>query len=118
MNIKRRINDAKLKAIALAINYLPGRQMTELKAPGRSIAATIKAQLWNMRMGGYISEYDEFLGCTIADVISGGDVPGGTLISEEYLLDLELEAFLGLCGQKKTQERIHHMLRTGKSLRN
>jgi 3-hydroxyacyl-CoA dehydrogenase len=71
-----------------------------------------------MRMGGFISEYDQFLAATIADVITGGDVPAGTLITEEYLLDLEREAFVRLCGQKKTLERIQHMLKKGKPLRN
>ncbi len=118
MDIDRRIFDAKQKVIALAANYRPDRPLTGLKAPGRSIAASIKSQLWNMRMGGFISEYDEFLGSTIADVITGGDVPAGTLISEEYLLDLEREAFVRLCGQKKTLERIQHMLKKGKALRN
>jgi len=55
---------------------------------------------------------------TIADVMTGGDVPAGTLISEEYLLELEREKFLRLCGQKKTLERIQHMLKKGKPLRN
>ncbi len=118
MDIDRRIHDAKQKVIALAANYRPNRPLTDLKAPGRSIAASIKSQLWNMRVGGFISEYDEFLGAAIADVITGGDVPAGTLITEEYLLDLEREAFVRLCGQKKTLERIQHMLKKGKALRN
>ncbi len=118
MDIDKRIFDAKQMAIALASNYRPSKPLTDLKAPGRSIAASIKSQLWNMRMGGFISEYDEFLGGTIAGVITGGDVPAGTLITEEYLLELEREAFIKLCGQKKTLERIQHMLKKGKPLRN
>lgn len=118
MDVDKRIYDAKQKALALAANYRPAMPETSLKAPGRSIAASIKSQLWNMRMGGFITEYEEFLGATIADVITGGDVPAGTLITEEYLLDLEREAFVRLCGQKKTLERIQHMLKKGKPLRN
>lgn len=118
MDLDKRIYDAKQKAIALSVNYRPGRPLTDLKAPGRSVAASIKSQLYNMRMGGFISEYDQFLAATIADVITGGDVPAGTLITEEYLLDLEREAFVRLCGQKKTLERIQHMLKKGKPLRN
>jgi 3-hydroxyacyl-CoA dehydrogenase len=118
MNPDRRIHDARLRVIALAANYRPGRPVTGLKAPGRSVAATIKTQLWNMHTGGFISDYDRFLAGTIADVITGGDVPAGTLITEEYLLELEREAFVRLCGQKKTLERIRHMLQKGKSLRN
>jgi 3-hydroxyacyl-CoA dehydrogenase len=118
MDIDKRIHDAKLKAIALAANYRPGRPLVDLKAPGRGVAASIKTQLWNMRQGGFISEYDQFLASSVADVITGGDVPAGTLITEEYLLELEREAFVRLCGQKKTLERIQHMLKKGKPLRN
>jgi 3-hydroxyacyl-CoA dehydrogenase len=118
MDLDKRIHDAKLKAISLAATYRPGRPLTDLKAPGRSIAASIKTQLWNMRQGGFISEYDQYLASAVADVITGGDVPAGTLITEEYLLELEREAFVRLCGQKKTLERIQHMLKKGKPLRN
>jgi len=118
MDIDKRIHDAKLKAISMAANYRPGLPVQGLKAPGRSVAASIKSQLWNMQKGGFISEYDQFLGGTIADVITGGDVPAGTLITEEYLLELEREAFVRLCGQEKTLERIRHMLKKGKPLRN
>jgi 3-hydroxyacyl-CoA dehydrogenase len=118
MDIDKRIHDAKLKAISLAANYRPGRPLTDLKAPGRSMAASIKSQLWNMQQGGFISEYDQYLAGMVADVITGGDVPAGTLITEEYLLELEREAFVRLCGQKKTLERIQHMLKKGKPLRN
>ena len=118
MDLDKRIFDAKQKAIALAANYRPSKPLIDLKAPGRSIAATIKSQIWNMKMGGQVTEFEELLAGTIADVITGGDVPAGTLITEEYLLDLEREAFLKLCGQKKTLERIQHMLKKGKPLRN
>jgi 3-hydroxyacyl-CoA dehydrogenase len=118
MDIDKRIHDAKLKAISMAANYRPSLPVSGLKAPGRSVAASIKSQLWNMQKGGFITEYDQFLAGTIAEVISGGDVPAGTLISEEYLLELEREAFVRLCGQEKTLERIRHMLKKGKPLRN
>jgi len=118
MDIGQRIHDAKQKARALAVNYRPGRPLTGLKAPGRSIAASIKAQLWNLEQGGFISAHDKYLASGIADVITGGDVPAGTPISEEYLLELEREAFLRFCGQKKSAERIQHMLKKGRALRN
>ena len=118
LDLDRRIHDAKLKAIALASNYRPGRPATALKAPGRSVAASIKGQLWNLEQGGFISGYDHYLASGIAEVITGGDVPGGTLITEEYLLELEREAFLRFCGQRQTLERIQHMLKKGKPLRN
>jgi len=118
MDLDKRIFDAKQKVLALSANYRPGKPLIDLRAPGRSIAASIKSKLWNMRMGGFITEYEEFLGSTIADVITGGDVPADTLITEQFLLDLEREAFVRLCGQKKTLERIQHMLKKGKPLRN
>jgi 3-hydroxyacyl-CoA dehydrogenase len=118
MDPDKRIFDAKQKAIALSANYRPSRPLIDLKAPGRSVAATIKSQVWNMKMGGRVTEFDELLAGTIADVITGGDVPAGTLITEEYFLELEREAFLKMCGQKKTLERIQYMLKKGKPLRN
>jgi 3-hydroxyacyl-CoA dehydrogenase len=118
MDLDRRLHDAKLKALALAANYRPSRPVTGLKAPGRGIAATMKAQLWNLVQGNFISDYDRFLASGIAEVITGGDVPAGTLLTEQYLLDLEREMFLRFCGQKKTAERIQHMLKKGKPLRN
>jgi 3-hydroxyacyl-CoA dehydrogenase len=118
MNVDRLIADAKQKVIALARNYRPGRPEENLKAPGKSVAASIKSQLWNMQMGGFITPYEAEMGGIIAGVITGGDVPAGTLISEEYLLGLEREGFLKLCGNKKTAERIQHMLKKGKPLRN
>jgi 3-hydroxyacyl-CoA dehydrogenase len=118
MNIDNLVHDAKQKVLALAANYRPSRPLTDLKAPGRSVAASLESQLWNMKRGGFITEYEEKLGKTIAGVITGGDVPAGTTVTEEYLLDLEREAFLELCGEKKTLERIQHMLKKGKPLRN
>ncbi len=118
MNADNLINDAKQMALALAQNYIPKSPLVNLKAPGRGVAASIKSQLWNMRVGGMITEYEEFMGGIIADVITGGDVNAGTLITEEYLLKLEREAFVKLCMQKKTMERIQHMLTKGKPLRN
>ncbi|MCM2333031.1 MAG: 3-hydroxyacyl-CoA dehydrogenase/enoyl-CoA hydratase family protein [Anaeromyxobacteraceae bacterium] len=114
----RHLHDAKLKVLALAPGYKPGRPATDLKAPGRSVAASLASSLWNMRMGGFITEYEELLGKKIAGVITGGDVPAGTPITEQWLLDLEREAFVSLCGQRKTLERIQHMLKKGKPLRN
>ncbi len=118
MNIDNLIYDAKMKVLALATNYRPKKPREDIPAPGRDVAATIKSQLWNMKMGNQITEYEEYLGGLIADVMCGGDVLPGTPISEEYMLDLEREAFLKACGNKKTIERIQHMLKTGKPLRN
>ncbi|MCF6180186.1 MAG: enoyl-CoA hydratase/isomerase family protein, partial [Geopsychrobacter sp.] len=118
MNPEHLIGDAKQKVLGLAPNFRPKRAAENVPAPGRSIAASIKSQLWNMQAGGFVTEYEMEVGGLIADVICGGNVPAGTLISEDYLLQLEREGFLKLCGNKKTVQRIQHMLKTGKPLRN
>jgi 3-hydroxyacyl-CoA dehydrogenase len=85
---------------------------------GRSGIATIKAQLANMRDGGFISAHDFHLGALIADVVCGGEVDAGSLVSEEYLMSLERKHFCALLEHPKTQERIMGMLQTGKPVRN
>jgi 3-hydroxyacyl-CoA dehydrogenase len=118
MDFDRLIGDAKQQVLALAANYLPKKVRDDIAAPGRSIAASIKSQLWNMQMGSHISEYEAYMGGVIAEVICGGDVNSGTIVDEHYLLALERENFLKLCSNKKTAQRIQHMLKTGKPLRN
>ncbi|MFT5697979.1 MAG: 3-hydroxyacyl-CoA dehydrogenase [Desulforhopalus sp.] len=118
MDIDSLIGDAKQKVLGLAVNYRPKTPAINLPAPGRGIAAAIKSQLWNMQMGNFISEYEAEMGTVIAQVMCGGDVNPGTLITEDYLLQLERENFLKLIGNKKTVARIQHMLKTGKPLRN
>ncbi|MBT8355916.1 MAG: 3-hydroxyacyl-CoA dehydrogenase/enoyl-CoA hydratase family protein, partial [Desulfofustis sp.] len=118
MNLDRLLGDAKQQVLGLAANYRPPKIRTDIAAPGRGVAASIKTQLWNMRMGGQITAYEEEMGGVIADVICGGDVNPGTPISEEYLLGLERDSFLKLCTNKQTAQRIQHMLKTGKPLRN
>jgi len=118
MDIDQLLTDAKQKVLALAVNYRPGRRAENLSAPGRGIASAIKSQLWNMKMGNFITEYEAEMGTIIATVMCGGDVNPGTLITEDYLLQLERESFLKLAGNKKTAERIQHMLKRGKPLRN
>ncbi|MEE8483604.1 MAG: 3-hydroxyacyl-CoA dehydrogenase/enoyl-CoA hydratase family protein [Nitrospinota bacterium] len=118
MDFDNLLTDAKQKVLSLARNYRPRRPARDIKAPGRSVAASLKTNLWNMKMGGFATEYEAEMGGIIADVITGGDVPAGTIISEEYLLKLEVEGFLKLCGNKKTAERIQHMLKKGRPLRN
>ncbi len=85
---------------------------------GRSGIATIRGQLVNMRDGGFISEHDQHIATLIAEVVCGGDVDAGTLVSEEYLMALERKAFCALIEHPKTQERILGMLSTGKPVRN
>jgi 3-hydroxyacyl-CoA dehydrogenase len=71
-----------------------------------------------MRQGGFISDHEQKLATKIAEVLCAGNVTPGTRVSEQYVLDLEREAFKSLCGEKKTQERIQFTLKTGKTLRN
>ncbi|MCW5667058.1 MAG: 3-hydroxyacyl-CoA dehydrogenase/enoyl-CoA hydratase family protein [Piscinibacter sp.] len=85
---------------------------------GRSAIATIKGQLANMRDGGFISEHDFHISALIADVVCGGEVDAGSLVSEEYLMALERKHFCSLLENPKTQERIMGMLQTGKPVRN
>jgi 3-hydroxyacyl-CoA dehydrogenase len=89
-----------------------------IKAVGRHGLATILAQLVNMRDGGFISAYDYKLGKMIAEVVCGGEVEEGSLVTEQWLLDLERRAFVSLLDEPKTQERIMGMLQTGKPVRN
>jgi 3-hydroxyacyl-CoA dehydrogenase len=118
LDLEALVFNAKQRVIGLAAGYRPVSPATDLKAPGRGVAASLTSSLWNLRVGGLISEYDEKLGQTVAGVITGGDVPSGTPISEQWLLDLEREAFLSLCGEPRTLERIEYMLKKGKPLRN
>ncbi|HLN61506.1 MAG TPA: 3-hydroxyacyl-CoA dehydrogenase/enoyl-CoA hydratase family protein [Symbiobacteriaceae bacterium] len=80
--------------------------------------AVLELGLYNLRLSGYASDYDCHIGKKLAYVLTGGKVPGGTYVTEQYLLDLEREAFLSLCGEQKTQERMAYILKTGKPLRN
>ena len=85
---------------------------------GRNGVATIKAQLANMRDGGFISAHDFHISALIADVVCGGDVDAGSMVSEEYLMTLERKHFCALLDHPKSQERIMGMLQTGKPVRN
>lgn len=88
------------------------------KVAGRPGAASIKGQLVNMKEGGFISEYDFYIGSQIAWVMTGGDVDEGTVVDEQWILDLERKVFVSLLKEEKTLERIENMLSTGKPLRN
>lgn len=85
---------------------------------GRYTMATITAQLVNMRDGGFISAHDYKLGAMIAEIVSGGEIENGSIVNEQWLLDLERKAFMELLNHPKTQERIMGMMQTGKPVRN
>jgi 3-hydroxyacyl-CoA dehydrogenase len=119
MNRERVLSDAKQRALELArAGYEPPVMRTNVPAPGENIFAALKMGVYLMRQGGFISDHELKLGTKIAEVLCGGNVTPGTPVSEQYLLDLEREAFKSLCGEKKTQERIQFTLKTGKTLRN
>jgi 3-hydroxyacyl-CoA dehydrogenase len=119
MNRERLLADAKARALALAHQgYRPPAMRTDIPAPGENTLAMLKLGLYLMRDGQYISDYDHKIGIKIAEILCGGNVTPGTPVSEQYILDLEREAFKSLCGERKTQERIQHTLKTGKPLRN
>ena len=119
MNRERVLSDAKAHALELVrAGYEPPVARTDIPAPGENILAALKLGIHLMRQGEYITEYEVKLGRKIAEVLCGGSVTSGTPISEQYVLDLEREAFKSLCGERKTQERIQYTLKTGKTLRN
>jgi 3-hydroxyacyl-CoA dehydrogenase len=119
MNRERLLTDAKELARDLANSgYTAPVPRTDIPAPGENVLATLKLGVHVMRAGDYISDHDVKVAGKVAHVLCGGSITPGTLVSEQYLLDLEREAFLSLCGEKKTQERIAFTLKTGKPLRN
>jgi 3-hydroxyacyl-CoA dehydrogenase len=119
MNRDRLLYDAKARALELArAGYEPPQVRTDIPAPGENILAMLKLGIHLMRQGEYITEYEVNIGTKVAEVLCGGSITPGTLVSEQYFLDLEREAFKSLCGERKTQERIQYTLKTGKTLRN
>ena len=119
MNRERVLSDAKARALELVrAGYAAPQLRAEIPAPGENILAMLKMGVYLMQQGAYISEHEVKIGNKIAEVLCGGNVSPGTPVSEQYILDLEREAFKSLCGEKKTQERIQYTLKTGKTLRN
>ncbi len=119
MNRERVLSDAKTRALEMVRGgYEPPVPRADIPAPGESLLATLKMGVHLMRQGDYITDYEVKLGGKIAEVLCGGNITPGTPVSEQYILDLEREAFKSLCGEKKTQERIQYTLKTGKTLRN
>ncbi len=119
MNRDRLLLDAKAQAAALAESgYAPPQPCAQIPAPGVAALATLETGIYMMGEAGYASEHDQKVARWVAYILAGGRVTPGTLVSEQYILDLEREAFLSLCGERKTQERIAFTLKTGKPLRN
>jgi 3-hydroxyacyl-CoA dehydrogenase len=120
MNRDRQIADAKQLALDLArLGRRPGKPREDIRVLGQAAFAKMKLGLHLMHRAEYISDYDVVVGSQLAKILSGGgEFTSPQLVSEQYLLDLERECFLSLCGQEKTVARIQYMLKQGKALRN
>ncbi len=119
MNRERVLADAKSRALELVRSgYEPPQPRTDIPAPGENVLAALRLGVHIMRQGEYISDHEVKIATKVAEVLCGGNVTWGTPVSEQYILDLEREAFKSLCGERKTQERIQFTLKTGKTLRN
>jgi 3-hydroxyacyl-CoA dehydrogenase len=126
MNRERLVADAKEVALALvragykppAASWQEGAQTTQIKVLGEQFLATAKMAIHLLLRGGYASEHDAVVARKLANILAGGALSAPQFVSEQYVLDLEREAFVSLCGERKTQERIAHTLKTGKPLRN
>jgi 3-hydroxyacyl-CoA dehydrogenase len=126
MNRERVVADAKEAALALvrggykppAANWQEGAQTAQIKVLGEQFLATAKMAIHLLLRGGYATDHDAVVARKLANILAGGALSAPQLVSEQYVLDLEREAFVSLCGERKTQERIAHTLKTGKPLRN
>ncbi len=117
-NTQRNIGEAKAKVLELAKNYSQPVPRKDIRVLGQNGLGALYTAVNELQLGAYASEHDALITRKIAYVLCGGDLSGPQMVSEQYLLDIEREAFLSLCGEQKTQERIQHMLQTNKPLRN
>jgi 3-hydroxyacyl-CoA dehydrogenase len=117
LNRDQQLWDAKQVVLGLAKFYKPPKKAL-IPVMGENFMGMAEAILYNMKHGNFASEYDCYIGRKVAYILSGGQCAEGTLVTEQEILNLEREAFLSLCGETKTQDRIMHMLNTGKPLRN
>ena len=118
MNRDRLLADAKARALARAPEYVKPQPRTAIRVGGESVLAGLKLGIHLALRAGRISDHDAVIGRKLAWILAGGRQPHATTLTEQQLLDLEREAFLSLCGESKTQERMAHTLKTGKPLRN
>lgn len=119
INKDRLISDAKRVAIEMAeAGYTQPRQRNDIRVMGRAGLGAVYAATYQMQYAGYATEHDRLIAEKIGFVLCGGDLSSPTLVTEQYLLDLEREGFLSLAGESKTLDRIKQMLETGKPLRN
>jgi 3-hydroxyacyl-CoA dehydrogenase len=119
MNRDHLLAEAKEEALELAAHgYTPPVREKSCYAAGRDVRAALKAGIYVLQQGAYMSEYDALISARLASILCGGDLSSGQWVDEQFLLDREREAFVALCREPKTLERIQHMLATGKPLRN
>jgi 3-hydroxyacyl-CoA dehydrogenase len=118
MNRDYQVEDAKAAALARAADFVRPQPRASIRVGGAGLLAALKLGVHLALKSGRITEHDALIGRKLAWVLSGGDAPHATTVTEQQLLDLEREAFLSLCGERRTQERIAHTLKTGKPLRN
>ncbi|MEO6235992.1 MAG: 3-hydroxyacyl-CoA dehydrogenase, partial [Vicinamibacterales bacterium] len=118
MNRERLLADAKAQALQLVPGYAPARPREAVRVGGEGMFATLKLGVHLALRAGRISDHDALIGRKLAWILAGGNLDRAATLSEQQLLDLEREAFLSLCGERKTLDRIGHTLKTGKPLRN
>jgi len=119
INSSRRISEGKKSVLEIFDSgYQTPVQRSDVKVLGRSALGALYAGINGMWRGNYATDHDVKVAKKLAYVMCGGDLSEPTLVSEQYILDLEREAFLSLCGEKKTLERIQSVLKGGKPLRN
>ncbi|MBD0383113.1 3-hydroxyacyl-CoA dehydrogenase/enoyl-CoA hydratase family protein [Paenibacillus sedimenti] len=118
INPDHRIYEAKQAVLRMEQAGYSLQPQEKFRVVGENGKAVMQIAAYTMRQGGYISDHDLLIANKLAHVLAGGNVPAGTLVTEQYMLDLEREAFLSLCGEPKTQQRMQYMLSKGKALRN
>lgn len=112
------LSEAKKEVLHMATTGYKPPAPENIYAAGRDALAALRVGAWSFKEGKYITEYEGVMAAKLANVMTGGDLSRPTWVSEQYILDLEREAFLSLCGEQKTQERMWSLLNTGKPLRN
>jgi 3-hydroxyacyl-CoA dehydrogenase len=118
INREHLLTEAKREAMHMAAAGYHPPAPELIYAGGRESLAALRIGAWSFKEGKYITEYDGVIAGKLANIMAGGDLSRPTWVSEQYILDLECEAFLSLCGEEKTQARLFNMLQFGKPLRN
>ena len=118
MNRDLLLTEAKNEVLNMASNGYKPPLPEKIFAVGRDALSAMKVGVYMMQQGGYITEHELVIAGKLAHVLTGGNISQSTWVDEQYILDLEREAFLSLCGEGKTQERMWNLLQTGRVLRN